>query len=153
MAGERADRSIEFSDILPLSPLMVILSKAFVALGFYLVAGLVNLSLLYLATSSTPTHVIDTLMFGSGSVRDIVWDPAILVALVFGVSWLVSAVQSRPAMGAVSGLASLFIPLMITPLIISKTSLSVTATFFLWPVIGIACFISGVAYHMRRVSC
>ena len=91
-AGERADRSVEFLDYLPLERTHLLASKLLLCFGTITVLCMIDL--LVLAQTATNRQV------GFGELVSI----SSIAVLVFGVNWLVSSLQSSPALATVSGL-------------------------------------------------
>ena len=79
--------------------------------------------------------------------------------LMFGVSWLVSSLASRPSIGAASGLgAVVLLPFLLMTVEefgvyaprASPVMNRIGAAEFL--VVGSLCFVAGVLYYVRRVE-
>lgn len=149
VAGERADRSAEFTAILPISRRSSIISKALLAATACVFMWLANGLVLYLTT------------FAKGVGRTPVTDdfvPALAATTVFtfGVSWLVSTLVSRPATAALSGLGC--VAILWTGLLILEETWNIDADIFpvLYPLLclllGTGCFVAGVVCYLWRVE-
>ncbi len=149
IAGERVDRSAEFAAQLPISRRSAIASKALLAIGVCLCFWLINISIYFLTYSMLgdwPAPVKDELVV------------ALVVAsvLVFGVSWLFSALLSSPAIAAASGLGSVMILFMVIAIVEETQGLRVDAVAYVHAlacvVLGTVCFVAGVLHCLHRVE-
>jgi ABC-type Na+ efflux pump permease subunit len=153
IAAERADRSAEFLACLPPSRGQILASKLLLAL---LAAGTVWTINLGVTEWFVPTL---------GARPDNSWDqlaPRSMLAastvLVFGTSWLGSAVLHSPASAISFGIG---VPMVAGPLLFRAAfALFASATesdrtscaVILCLALGALCFLSGSAYYLRRVE-
>ncbi len=150
VAGERADRSAEFVAYLPIARRSAIASKAILAMGVCLLIWLVNSSVYYAAVSVQGYG-------GKPGIHDNVLGMTVTTVFVFGVSWLVSTLVTRPAIAAVSGLGALAI-LWTAVLILEEAARILDHNAFavwysvLCLLLGSGCFVAGVVYYLRRVE-
>lgn len=153
VAGERADRSAEFAAYLPVSRRSAITSKAVLAVGVCLLVAVVDLAVAYIAgtlkeswSTSYAQQMPGWIMVGVTTA-----------ALIFGVSWLLSAILNSPAIAAACGiLAALllagtlafldFIRGTDEPVILAEWWLPISS------LLGVGCFVAGVVYYLRRVE-
>ena len=150
VAGERADRSAEFAAHLPISRRAAIASKAVLAIGACLLAALVNLLIGYAAGESSFLRSGDQALavYALGAASTV---------LVFGVSWLVSALASSAVNAAASGIAALIL-LWGTFGLVEAFREGRTALTSEWLyvtmclLLGVGCFVAGVVYYVRRVE-
>ncbi len=135
-AGERADRSVEFLDYLPLERTHLLASKLLLCFGTIIVLCMSDL--LVLAQTATNRQVGFCELVSISSIA----------VLVFGVSWLVSSLQSSPALATVSGLmASIaFVGGVAAESLTSVERGTLLAVVF---VIGIGCFSIGTWHYLR----
>lgn len=96
-AGERADRSAEFIAYLPLERRQMLAGKLILSLIAFVVIYVINLAAL-LDEDARREGILVLAAIGSAGL------------LVFSVSWLVSSIQSSPALATVSGI--------ITPIVV-----------------------------------
>jgi ABC-type transport system involved in multi-copper enzyme maturation permease subunit len=153
IASERADRSAEFLACLPPSRLEILASKLLLAL---LAAGAV-----WAVNLSVATLVVPAL----GAPPDNPWDqvaPRPMLAagtvLVFGASWLGSAVLNSPASATILGIvvAAVGGPLLVQAawaLFASGAREALTSYGLVVSLsVGALCFLSGSASFLRRVE-
>lgn len=151
IAGERADRSAEFLGYLPISRISSVAVKAVFAASICMVMLFTNGLVVYLAS-----ELLVDVTFSHPSLSTLAIFCVVVAILMFGVSWLVSAIMNRPAIAAVSGLASVVILGMILSVVEDalghqgRTSTRLIATLF--GGVGSACFIAGVVCYLRRIE-
>ena len=149
VAGERADRSAEFSAYLPISRRSAIASKAIMVIGTCLVLALVNLLIAYAAVGAAPPWLDpDGLTVGVATAT-----------LILGVAWLFSTLLKSPANATALGIAAailVFGTLALTDYLRAIVD-EPPPTLERWYVtscftLGAAGFITGVVYYVRRVE-
>jgi ABC-type transport system involved in multi-copper enzyme maturation permease subunit len=144
-AAERSDRSAEFLAYLPPSRLAIATSKAVFTFGAILVLLLchliVGLFILWLIPGAPP--VSDSVNFHY------------VVILLFGVAWLCSTFASSPALAA-AGAVLVSIGSSIGMHFWLNASLpleTITQYYNIFCVVGgVACFIAGTVYYIRRFA-
>jgi ABC-type transport system involved in multi-copper enzyme maturation permease subunit len=143
-AGERADQTAEFLASLPISRLLIVISKLLLALGAGLVIWLVNISVIrYLeqvegGTSNETILIILTVMF-----------------IMFGAAWLCSSFSSDPPVATGIGLAA---PILIGCIVYAAGTLLQIEIFKTWTgsfkvvgsIFAVLCFVAGTVYFLRR---
>lgn len=150
VAGERADRSAEFTAYLPIARDRAIASKALVAggawLGFVLINVLIGLVALWIGdeTFTTLAEAPPT----SKLVASVV--------LIFGVSWLLSVLARSPSIAAATGIGSA-IMLLVTLELIENIGHFNADHVWAWysplgVVFGVGCFAAGVLIYVRRAE-
>lgn len=142
-AGERADRSAEFTAYLPIDRKTAVLSKVITALGVCVVLLAVMLVIAWLLTPSDISPD-DAGLFLSTAIP------------LFGVAWLFSSFLRTPAMAAAVGIA-FPVGLGFTCLFFSelesmqKTDMG-TVFLVVSIAVGLSCFAAGVVHYIRRVE-
>lgn len=150
IAGERADRSAEFVAYLPLRRTSTLASKVLLHVFAIAVLLAVNVGMLRQDVVSGEPDTESAIWVGIGLF--------VFGLLVYSVSWLVSSLQSSPALATMIGLA--------TPGLIGVCLLSVdertdmpgfASTFaFRFAMIGlpiaIVCFSIGTWWYLRRIE-
>ena len=142
-AGERADRSAEFTAYLPIDRKTAVLSKLITALG---VCVVLLAAMLVIAWLLTPSDISpdDAGLFLSTAIP------------LFGVAWLFSSFLRTPAMAAAVGIA-FPVGLGFTCLFFSelesmqKTDMG-TVFLVVSIAVGLSCFAAGVVHYIRRVE-
>ena len=151
LAGERADRSAEFGGYLPVPRGRWLLSKAIVALAACAALQLANLVVYVL---------VQMVLSPSKPYATIFSFVVMCSSMLFGVAWLVSSFSSSPAIAAASGLAAFFILLTGRSLTAAKVAARTGTEGEQWLVgfptlclvIGLACFVAGCIYYLRRIE-
>ncbi|NLX12504.1 MAG: ABC transporter permease subunit [Phycisphaerales bacterium] len=156
-AGERVDRSAEFVAYLPIKRRTALVSKFIYAAGVSLIACMINyavftFTLLMLEPASSRREV---------DLASIVCY-AVSAILIFGVSWLVSAIQKSPVIAGIAGLATVTciaftMRFIIEPLPGIGASQSREARIFWWYFglslgIGLLSFIAGCICYLHQVE-
>ena len=141
-AGERADRSAEFIDCLPLERSRRVASKLLLHL---IVAGVLMIANLLLLR-----HLIGIAEFAAGVG---------LALVIYCVNWLVSSIQSSPALATMSGFATLGLFGLIGALLEEWTMIPNRSiwlhnmSWFFFAVfvclVPIVCFSVGTRYYLR----
>lgn len=152
LAGERADRSAEFAGYLPIARGRSLLSKLMVAVASCAALQLVNVVLYVLANPSAVHDAAPQISFLIIVIK--------CSSLLFGVAWLISSFSSSPAMAAAAALAALMVLTSVCfrmeyysdwrRMAPGGSWLNGVPTFCV--VIGLACFIAGCIYYLRRVE-
>ncbi len=149
IAGERVDRSAEFASYLPRARRSAIISKALLAIAACLFPWLISMSVYHLARSAMPG-------FGGPSTNTLAAATATITVLIFGVSWLLSAVQSSPLLAAASGIAAVVVLSVLAEIIWEGGEPHISGRWYVVPaltiVLGIGSFAAGVLYYLRRVE-
>lgn len=158
IAGERVDRSAEFTAYLPISPHSAVLSKAVLALGICAFMLLANGSIYCLAVwmADSASRPLD---YGfSPPAVEWVTGMVITAVFLFGVSWLISSLVARPAIAASSAIVAMIVLVMVLELIgETQPRDSRASVFFLWYsiiclLVGPGCFFAGTLHYLRRVE-
>ncbi len=157
VAGERVDRSAEFTAYLPISRRSAIISKALLAIGACVVAALVNAGIAYVTTgwwllAEEVRELRDVRMIGEA-----VWFGGATVVLIFGISWLVSTLTNSPPISAASGIGSVVLVAGTLALVDYIGGAREPITLEGWYaglcfVLGILGFAFGIVYYLRRVE-
>lgn len=158
IAGERVDRSAEFTAYLPISPHSAVLSKAILALGICAFIVLANASI-YSLVLWIDDSAIRPLDYGfRPPAVEFVSGVAITAVFLFGVSWFVSSLVARPAIAASSAIVAMIVLVMMLNLIAeAQPRDSQGRVFFLWYsimclLVGSGCFVAGTLHYIRRVE-
>ena len=142
-AGERADRSAEFTAYLPIDRKTAVISKVITALGVCVVLLGVMSAIAWLLT---PSDMLPD-------------EPGLILSAaipLFGVAWLFSSFLRTPAMAAAIGIA-FPVGLGFTCLFFSelepmrKTDMG-TVFLVVSIAVGLSCFAAGVVHYLRRVE-
>lgn len=149
LAGERADRSAEFGAYLPVPRGQWLLSKIVVTLSACAALQLANL------IGAATAHQL-----GSDWHAYFLSLAITCSSVLFGVAWLVSSFSSSPAIAAASGLAALSILLTgraLAPDYVTGNTGSAGEQWLIgFPTlclaIGLACFLAGCIYYLRRIE-
>jgi ABC-type transport system involved in multi-copper enzyme maturation permease subunit len=104
VAGERVDRSSEFTAYLPISRWSAIVSKAVLAVGVCIAAALLIAGVGYVASGWWSVNVHD--LRNARTLGEAIWFGGASAALVFGISWLVSTFSRSSSIAAASGIVS-----------------------------------------------
>jgi ABC-type transport system involved in multi-copper enzyme maturation permease subunit len=154
VAGERADRSAEFLATLPPSRAMHITIKAIVAAGVLLVVCLLNLFVVYVIAPRAPQPPAGWAIDQNTSREMAVLIVSLTVA--FGASWFVSCLASSHALAGAAGIGA---PVLVGGVIYAiGTFLEITedqfaAAYYATCIsIGVAGFVGGIIYYLRRVE-
>ena len=156
VAAERADRSAEFLAYLPPSRRRIIASKIILTLAAGALIWAVNLGVIYgLAPclAGWPTMAAE---LGTGGLQDALPGLASVAIIVFGVAWLSSACLASPAIATGLGI---FAPVAVAG-VLGAIDYWFHAENFrcaLWcvracTIIGVAGFVVGTGYYLRRVE-
>jgi ABC-type transport system involved in multi-copper enzyme maturation permease subunit len=150
IAGERVDRSAEFLAYLPLSRGRAVVGKLLLTLLAAVAIWSLNGTIL-MVYNAGPDRVDD--------LPAILGLAAVLGFTFFGVSWLVSALQSSPTFAVFAGLV---FPLLIVMSLHAVNEFLLDQrlthnTVLQWFVAGclvpaVASFVAGTCYHLRRVE-
>ena len=149
VAGERVERSAEFMGQLPLSRRTVITSKAVFCLGTCVLLGLVPVVIFI---------ILEFAIRNAPYFQETRWPYAMitLATFLFGVSWLMSTMLRSPTNAAACAVFSAGAIGMGVALLATKTQIDSNAlergTWVMMPVIGVACFVIGIVYYLRRVE-
>lgn len=147
IAGERADRSAEFSAYLPISRRSAIASKAILALGACLLITLFNGLIAYLAGGVDPAWIIRNTGEGIGFA-------AATGVLVFGVSWFFSTLVSTPGIATASGIGAAILLGCTWGLLFEISGSPTSGLRYILPslILGTVCFVGGTVHYLRRVE-
>jgi ABC-type transport system involved in multi-copper enzyme maturation permease subunit len=147
IAGERADRSAEFVAYLPLPRWRMLASKLLLHLIALIVLSAVNLltfkRLAELGELGNESALLVGCYFG-------------LSLAIYGVGWLVSSLQSSPALATMTGLATPGLIAMCIWGLGEMTEDPFSDRIFvvwcatIWLAVAIACFSVGTWYYLRR---
>lgn len=149
IAGERADRSAEFTAYLPIDRKTAVLSKAITAIG--ICVGLVTVMsviawLLSPTANGGPTEVraSDARMFLATAIP------------MFGVAWFLSSFVRTPAIAAAMGVAfpvCLGVTCGFLSELESMEKTDMVSVFIVISIaVGLACFAAGVVHYLLRVE-
>ena len=148
VAGERVERCAEFMAYLPISRRTVITGKAIFCLGTCLLMGAIPVVI----------YVLLELRSHREQFYELEWFYALITMAVFlfGVSWLLSTMLRSPTNAAACGVFSAAAISILFGLVAERTQIDSTALervyWVMTPTIGIACFVVGIAYYLRRVE-
>ncbi len=146
-AGERADRSAEFTAYLPIPRGSTVVSKALVAIGACMLFLLVDTCIAFI------THGLGGLIWHDNTADPIIGF-AVTAVLIFGVAWLFSAISSSPGMAAASGLMSvILVGGSLTLIDFTRSGPEIMLQRWYAPLcllFGLGGFICGVLYYLRR---
>lgn len=152
VAGERTDRSTEFLAYLPPTRRRLIASKALLALSALLMIWLVNLLVMYAVAPLTGELLPHVLQNRSESVCALVCTGVFL----FGGSWLASCMLRSCAIAlgiGVVGPVALILVLELLQNVFGYPDLEVGWWYALLSLIlGLACFLAGICYYLRRLD-
>jgi ABC-type transport system involved in multi-copper enzyme maturation permease subunit len=153
IAGERADRSAEFAAYLPIGRRRALASKAILASGVCAAMVLFNLAVLctavrWLKHEYGPRDAVFVMAVCAGATG----------VLFFGVAWLFSALSNSPPLAAVTGIGSgIILAAALSAIEIARNpggSLVHKSVFDWYPplclLIGLATFVAGTVYYLRR---
>lgn len=149
VAGERSDRSAEFTAYLPIGRKASVASKALVALGISAALLGIFMILVFVTTGVDPggprpvaARELSVLMATSG--------------MIFGLAWLVSSFTRSATYAAASGLATpvcIGVTLGLLSEVEAMRSVDLGLVYLvLCPVIGLGGLIAGAVYYVRRVE-
>jgi ABC-type transport system involved in multi-copper enzyme maturation permease subunit len=134
-AGERADRSAEFIAYLPLQRRRTLISKLLLHLIVLVALLAVNLPML------GQPFGLDELGVGIG-----------IALLLYGVNWLVSSIQSSPALATVSGFLTLMLFALVAAMYEDLTRTPGSSDWLQMMItlpVAIVCFSVGIWYYLR----
>lgn len=158
IAGERVDRSAEFAAYLPIGRRCAVLSKAILASTAAASFLLFNLAVVYAFMYwDWRRHEIR----GEDDFAIAIIAPAASV-LLFGVAWLLSSLWNSPPLAAVAGIGSAVILWTTVAAVSERMGLKTPGPdgFLVWCIwypalcvsLGIAAFVAGTLYYLRRVE-
>lgn len=145
IAGDRADRSAEFTAYLPIDRKIGLLSKVITALGICVCLVII-------------TGVIAGILASSNDRGSSVGSDGTLLLLsivfsLFGVAWFFSSFLRSPAIAAAIGIAFPFCLGTACGFLGSSDSMQKTELFTIVGLaVGLSCFAAGVVYYLRRVE-
>jgi len=149
IAGERSDRSAEFTAYLPIDRKTAVLSKAITALGICVVLLAVMSFIAWILTPSegpgSPDMSQDeTCLFLSAAIP------------MFGVAWFISSFVRTPTIAAAMGIAFPACLGMTCGFLSEVESMRNTDMGTVFMVVslavGLSCFAAGVVHYLRRVE-
>lgn len=151
IACEREDRSAEFLAYLPVSRTRILAGKITLALLVVALIWLPNLLILYLtaaAAGELPTGFeMPWNAFGYAATTGFIF---------FSVGWLLSSCVEKPVIAVLSGLFSPFLVLLATMSLALALGHAddFAATWYVRTclTLGLACFVAGTWYYLRRVE-
>ena len=144
IAGERADRSVEFLAYQPIPKVKHVISKLFLPCLTAIAIWGGNGLLLYihrrLSYRQPPYDLLLVI-------------PVAVGTLSFSVAWLVSTLQDSPAYAVFSGLLA---PFIVTLGVLALARLGVPFELYtiviVMPVLAVVCFVGGTWYYVWRVE-
>jgi ABC-type transport system involved in multi-copper enzyme maturation permease subunit len=159
IAGERADRSAEFIAYLPLPRTRLIGSKLTLAISAVAIVWGTNLLVLWILAYTNPES-LPSIFRSNFDVLNILYNIAITGLVFYGVSWLISSLQSSPTFAIVGGLITPF--LIIIGLHATAWSMSIKGVQLnrfiangyttICLILAILGFALGTLYYLRRVE-
>ncbi len=156
VAGERADRSAEFTAYLPIPRRSAIASKAITAVGICVLLLLLNSLILLVADwffkEQWPvSHVVD-----NRDVFYVLFLMAMTAGFIFGVAWLCSTLLRSPAMAAAGGIVAVIVLFMGLTYLEEMYGVATVAFDRWYPILclilGSGCFVAGTAYYLCRAE-
>lgn len=143
IAGERADRSAEFTAYLPIDRRTAVLSKLITSLGTCVVL-LAAMSVIAWLLAPPDMWPNETGLFLSTAIP------------LFGVAWFFSSLLRTPAMAAAIGIAfpaCLGLTCLFFSLLESMQKTDMGTVFMVVSIaVGLSCFAAGVVHYLRRVE-
>ncbi len=158
IAGERVDRSAEFTTCLPIPPRSAVASKALLAIGVCVLVFVINCLVYVVAAKMDYAVTLPQPGHSFSPDLEVILSIVIAGVFLFGVSWLMSSLVARPAIAASTAIVAVIVFVMVLTILEERQPRASQVHFFwLWYsttclLVGSGCFVAGTIHYLRRVE-